>query len=42
MGIISDAQGQLTPHALFESGRTRPRYYGCPRYLQKRRRSDQN
>ena len=38
MGFL-DAQGQLTPQSLVESG---PRYYGCPRYLQVRRRSDQN
>ena len=30
MGMFLDAEGQLTPQSLVESGRTRPRYYGCP------------
>ena len=36
MGIFPDAQGQLTPQSLVRSGqfRTRPRCYGCSRYLQ--------
>ena len=36
LGIFPDAQGQLTPQSLVRSGqiRTRPRCYGCSRYLQ--------
>ena len=36
MGIFPDAQGQLTPQSLVESGRNSnyPRHYGCPCYLQ--------
>ena len=36
MGIFPDAQGQLTPQSLVRSDRisTRPRCYGCSRYLQ--------
>ena len=36
MGIFPDAQGQLTPQSLVRLAefRTRPRCYGCPRYLQ--------
>ena len=32
MGIFPDTQGQLTPH--LAEFRTRPRCYGCSRYLQ--------
>ena len=36
MRIFPDAQGQLTPQSLVRLGefRTRPRCYGCSRYLQ--------
>ena len=35
MGIFSDAQGQLTRQSLdLAKFRTRPIYYGCPRYPQ--------
>ena len=40
MDFFLDAQGHLTQQSLVESGGSRPRYYGCPRYLQVRRRSD--
>ena len=43
MGIFPDAQGQLTHKSLVRSSefRTHPRYYGCPRFLQKLRRTNQ-
>ena len=38
MGVFSNAQGQLTPQSNQQSNpaefQTRPRYYGCPPYLQ--------
>ena len=41
MGIFPFAQGQLTHKSLVRSSefRTHPRYYGCPRFLQKLKRN---
>ena len=34
MGIFPDVQGQLSPQSYLAKFRTRPRFYGCSRYLQ--------